>query len=282
MERREAVLLNGPDADRTAPAYSPLRYPGGKTWFVPFLRAWLKRLPRRPALFVEPFAGGGSASLAVAAEGLAERILMVEKDPEVAALWGNLLGPDAEGLIRRVEEFEATPETVATVLSGTPMDPVDIAFRLLVRNRVARGRYLQGPVRRLRCDRTGAIFWHPEPLVAKLRFIAQLAGRIDFVEGDALNLLEGHGAREDCVLFLDPPYSVGAEASHRHYYRCVELDHGALFGLVQRGRAPFLMVYDDMPLIRRLAAAHGFELEPLRQSPGSRTGELAITRPSAL
>lgn len=262
--------------------YSPLRYPGGKAWFVPTLRAWLRGLPRRPALFVEPFAGGGSASLAVTAEDLADRTLMVEQDPEVAAVWHTVLGGGAEQLIARVTGFEATPGTIATALAGAPTDLVDAAFRLLLRNRVGRDRYLHAPLGlRLRRDRAGAIFWRPETLAAKLRSVAGLAGRIDFIEGDALVVLQDHGAREDCALFLDPPYSVGAERSHRHYYRFGELDHEALFGLLRRGRAPFLMVYDDTPMIRRLAAAHGFEWEPVREKPGNRVGELVVTRRAA-
>src|SRR6266498_1526470 len=49
----------------SVPQRSPFRYPGGKTWFVPYLRDWLHSLRKRPAVFVEPFAGGGIASLTV-------------------------------------------------------------------------------------------------------------------------------------------------------------------------------------------------------------------------
>ena len=41
------------------PQRSPFRYPGGKTWLVPHVRAWLRSLPKKPQVFVEPFAGGG-------------------------------------------------------------------------------------------------------------------------------------------------------------------------------------------------------------------------------
>jgi|SRR2546428_13760764 len=44
----------------SVPHRSPFRYPGGKTWLVPRVREWLASLPQRPALFVEPFAGGGA------------------------------------------------------------------------------------------------------------------------------------------------------------------------------------------------------------------------------
>ena len=53
----------------TVPQRSPLRYPGGKTWLVPHIRAWLKAMDT-PRLLVEPFAGGGITSLTAVMEDL--------------------------------------------------------------------------------------------------------------------------------------------------------------------------------------------------------------------
>ena len=47
----------------SVPQRSPFRYPGGKTWLIPQIRAWLGSLPERPAEFIEPFSGGGSFPL---------------------------------------------------------------------------------------------------------------------------------------------------------------------------------------------------------------------------
>ena len=41
----------------TIPQRSPLRYPGGKTWFIPHVRAWLSKT--KPDVLLDPFAGGG-------------------------------------------------------------------------------------------------------------------------------------------------------------------------------------------------------------------------------
>src|SRR5712671_7168661 len=45
------------------PHRSPFRYPGGKTWLVPYVRQWLKSLKPAPREVAEPFAGGGIVSL---------------------------------------------------------------------------------------------------------------------------------------------------------------------------------------------------------------------------
>src|SRR5438128_419876 len=84
----QAVLL--PDTSSivnvaSVPQRSPFRYPGGKTWFVPHLRDWLQSFRKRASVFVEPFAGGGIASLTVAMENLAYRVVMAVLDSNVAA-----------------------------------------------------------------------------------------------------------------------------------------------------------------------------------------------------
>src|SRR5437867_10774820 len=99
----QAVLL--PDTSSivnvaSVPQRSPFRYPGGKTWFVPHLRDWVHSLRKRPSIFVEPFAGGGIASLTVAMENLADHIVMSELDSNVAAVWKVVLSPAFADLIR--------------------------------------------------------------------------------------------------------------------------------------------------------------------------------------
>ena len=75
---------------------SPFRYPGGKTWLIPRLIRWLLSLPQRPAEFVEPFAGGGIASLTAANMKLADHVTMVELDPDVSAVWQTMFSCQAE------------------------------------------------------------------------------------------------------------------------------------------------------------------------------------------
>ena len=67
----------------SVPMRSPFRYAGGKTWFIPYIRKWLKPYEGEVE-FIEPFAGGGIVSLTVAFENLAHTIFMVEKDEAVA------------------------------------------------------------------------------------------------------------------------------------------------------------------------------------------------------
>src|SRR4051812_8776513 len=71
----------------SVPQRSPFRYPGGKTWLIPEIRKWLFQQNSHAARLIEPFAGGGIVSLTSAFEHLAEQVVMVERDEEVAAVW---------------------------------------------------------------------------------------------------------------------------------------------------------------------------------------------------
>src|SRR5262249_3692815 len=81
---------------------SPFRYPGGKSWLRPTMIRWLKSLPFRPRLFIEPFAGGASVGLAVAELDLADQVILIERDPSVAAVWKVALGSNCADLRHRI------------------------------------------------------------------------------------------------------------------------------------------------------------------------------------
>src|SRR5436309_2486873 len=119
MPMHQLTLLNDPKRIinvASVPHRSPFRYPGGKTWLVPRVRQWLLSLPTRPAMFVEPFAGGGIVGLSVVFENLAAHLTAIELDEHVAAVWRTMLNGDAEWLANKIIEFEITSESVAQLL----------------------------------------------------------------------------------------------------------------------------------------------------------------------
>jgi DNA adenine methylase len=82
-----------------APKLSPFRYPGGKTWLVPFARAWVKSTRREdacPAELFEPFAGGGIISLSMVFEGLVSKATLIERDEMVGSVWATIFSGDGD------------------------------------------------------------------------------------------------------------------------------------------------------------------------------------------
>ena len=63
----------------TVPQRSPLRYPGGKTWLVPHVRAWLSGIRPTPEVLMEPFAGA-SHSIPYGHNGRIKRTLCDVRD----------------------------------------------------------------------------------------------------------------------------------------------------------------------------------------------------------
>ena len=268
----------------SVPQRSPLRYPGGKTWLIPHIRAWLDWKSGKPELLVEPFAGGGIVSLTAVMEDLADRCLMAELDRDVAAFWHAALdhGPELTG---RVERFTPTREALAALALDRPDDPVEHGFRTLALNRTRRGGILAPGASFSRLGENGrgvASRWYPETLASRLKAIAEHADRIEFRETDGLHLLEtlpgglGHGV----VVFVDPPYTApSGKRAGRRLYAHNEMDHRRLFGILADGGADFLMTYDEAPEILDLVREHGFHAMRvvMRNTHHARVPELVIT-----
>ena len=123
----------------SVPHRSPFRYPGGKTWLIPRIRQWLKSLDSKPSLLVEPFAGGAIVGLTAAFEKLADKVVLVELDANVAAVWQTILGDDNEWLAQRILMFEVTEENVRAVIAAEPTNRRERAFKTILKNRTFHG-----------------------------------------------------------------------------------------------------------------------------------------------
>lgn len=265
------------------PQLSPFRYPGGKTWLVPTIRYWLKSLPQRPTVFVDPFAGGGIVSLSVAAEKLSESVVMAELDPDVASVWRTILSPSAEALRRRIMTFRISRQRVIDELGAPPKDDFDRAFKTLLRNRTQHGGILAPGASLVKNGEGGrgiASRWYPETLCKRIQYIQTLAPRIQFMECNALDLIPKYQARPGTAFFIDPPYTAGnGKRAGRRLYSFNQLDHGRLFDLMARTAGNVMMTYDHAPEVVAMAEARGFnyELVPMKNTHHARMFELIIT-----
>ena len=214
------------------PQRSPFRYPGGKTWLVPHVRAWLRKMPKKPRLFLEPFAGGGIVSLTVAFEELAPRVIMVELDHGVAALWKTILSDDNQWLGQQIVHFDMTLENVRDELTKTPCDEKELAFQTLLRNRTNHGGILAPGSGVLKHGENGKGIrsrWYPETLRKRIENIAVVRDKITFLEGDGIDAIREHATHKRSVFFIDPPYTAAGKKAGSRLYTHNELDHERLF-----------------------------------------------------
>lgn len=249
----------------SVPQRSPFRYPGGKTWLVPRLRAWFRTMPQRPALFIEPFAGGGIASLTVAAELLADRVCMVELDADVAAVWHTILSDGgAEWLADTIVAFRMSHDAVAELFARPVGSVRERAFTTIVKNRVSRGGILAPGAGLIKYGENGKGIlsrWYPQTLANRIREIAQYRDRITFLEGDGLDVITQHQRSNDAVFFVDPPYTVSSKRAGSRLYRHSEIDHELLFRLLRDAHGDFLMTYDKADEVMQLAARFDFDTQ---------------------
>jgi DNA adenine methylase len=266
----------------TLPQRSPFRYPGGKTWLVPRVRQWLRSLPRRPAVLVEPFAGGAIVGLTAAFEGLADRLVLVELDEDVAAAWQTIFSDNNEWLAERVLSFELTEENVRAEIASTPCSTRERAFRVILKNRVNHGGILAPGATLLRSRENGKGLksrWYAATLARRIRALRGLRDRVEVVCGDGIAAVERHARDAGAAFFVDPPYTAAGKRAGTRLYRHHELDHGRLFRAAAVA-GDFLMTYDNAAEIAALARTHGLTTRaiPMKNTHHAVMSELLVGR----
>lgn len=268
----------------SVPKRSPFRYPGGKTWLVPQVRRWLNSRSPSPVELIEPFAGGAIVGLTAAFEKLTDFVTLVEKDEDVASVWRTILNArNAPWLADRIASFEFSPDAVRAELSIPKwrLDNRERAFKTLLRNRVQRGGILAPGAGLMKGGENGRGMgsrWYPATLKKRILDIADIRvrSRINFIEGDGINVIRENAARRDVAFFVNPPYTVAGG----RLYTFSEIDHEELFKVASRVEGDFLMTYDNTDYIRSLADRFDFQTRSvaMKSSHHSKMTELLIGR----
>jgi DNA adenine methylase len=244
----------------SVPHRSPFRYPGGKTWLIPYIRLWLRHNPRRYRELIEPFAGGAIVGVSAAFEGLVDKVTLVELDPDVAAVWATILGRDGEKLAARILTFEPTLKSVMPLLEAEPKTTPERAFVTIIRNRVQRGGILAPGAGLMNKGENGkglASRWYPETLYRRIMDLISIKHKIHFLSADGVDYIRRNRHRKSVAFFVDPPYTVAG----RRLYKFSEMDHKGLFDLLGKSAGEFLMTYDDSSEIRHLVVQSRFDCE---------------------
>jgi DNA adenine methylase len=237
---------------------SPFRYPGGKTWLVPRIRQWLRTLNPRPKELAEPFAGGAIVALSALFENLVQKIVLVEKDEDVAAVWNVIIYGDAFKLASTILTFDLTVDSVKNLLEDKPKNEFERAFLTIVRNRVQHGGILAAGASMLNKGENGKGIrsrWYPNTLRKRIEAILHTRHDMAFLQGDGIEFIRYNAHRSDTAFFIDPPYTVAGQRLYTHS----QIDHRRLFEVVKTIQGDFLMTYDNSEEIQQLATEFGFE-----------------------
>ena len=246
----------------SVPQRSPFRYPGGKTWLVPRIRQWLASLCWNPSVFLEPFAGGAIVGLTVAFEKLAEKVVLVELDEEVAAVWMTILSDDCEWLAERILSFDMTAENLRKELAHKATSVKRVAFQTILKNRTLHGGIMAPGSGFIKHGENGKGIksrWYPQTIARRIIAIANIRNRIEFVLGDGIQAIRLHGPLKNAAMFIDPPYTAAGKMAGTRLYKYFELDHELLFTESSKVKGDVLLTYDNAPEIAELAFRYSFD-----------------------
>lgn len=275
----ENVELSSPINVAAVPQRSPFRYPGGKTWLIPYVRSWLKSLPTIPTVLIEPFAGGGIVGLTAGFERLANHVVLVEKDDNVASVWGAIFSGQSEWLANQIEKFQLTKRNVVEILNRQHTTQRERAFATILRNRVQRGGIMApgaGLVRNGENGRGLHSRWYPQTLAKRIRCIVALRERFSFSQQDGLEVIEAYMDEENAAFFVDPPYTRAAKRLYQHW----QIDHKKLFALLKQVKGHVLITYDKTEEIELLAKQFGFATRSItmKNTHHARMTELLVSK----
>ena len=247
----------------SVPLRSPFRYPGGKTWFVPTFRKWLSSLSEKPELLIEPFVGGGIVSLTALFENLVSRVVIVELDEDIAAVWQTIVDGDTEWLSDRILSFNLTVDSVKAELQTEPRSIREQAFQTILKNRTFHGGILakgSGLIKNGENGKGISSRWYPKTLAKRLRNISFVSERIDFRQEDGLVTMKEYSVEKNAVFFIDPPYTVSGKRAGRRLYKYSELNHELLFDLCDDIKGDYIITYDNNSEVRNFARQHSMDM----------------------
>lgn len=246
----------------SVPQRSPFRYPGGKTWLIPIVRQWLKQKVTPTDLLIEPFAGGGIVSLTAAFEKLANHITMVEMDEEIAAVWEVILTGKNKWLAEKILKFDLNHENVRAELDKTNKKIHDIAFCTILKNRIFHGGILakgSGMIKNGENGKGISSRWYPQTLHDRILAIDYVKNRMDFIKGDAFEILQENLNNKSAYFFIDPPYTVAGKRLYTYF----DIDHEKLFSLTSKLKGKYMLTYDDTSEIRHLAYKYNLDFRTI-------------------
>ena len=240
--------------------YTPLRYPGGKARFAPFVASLMEANGLAGGHYLEPYAGGAGVALELLFHDQASHVHINDFDTAVYDFWVSVTQqPDA--ILKLLAD---TPVTIEQwlywreVLRGKiEVDQVERGFATLFMNRTNRSGVLKGGViGGLRQDGAYKLDARlkKEVLSKRIIKIAEHASRISVYNEDAFQLLSRCKLflPEASLVYLDPPYYVKGQGLYRNFYS--HDDHVRIAQLLQStafGR-PWMVSYDNVEEIQEM------------------------------
>lgn len=238
---------------------SPLRYPGGKASLAGLFADLIGGLELTGATYVEPYAGGAGAGIALLREGLIDHLVVNDFDPAVHAFWTSVVEENAAFVDRVLHVPLTIPEWQRQrdiYRAADTSDRLALGFSFFYLNRTNRSGVLNAGViggQNQQGDYKIDARFNRITLAERLTAIGNLANHITVSDLDGRTVLRNYSQDPTAFIYIDPPY---VQAGSQLYLNAFEHDdHRALSRVVKEiSSAHWLLTYDVSPLIERLYA----------------------------
>lgn len=243
--------------------YTPLRYPGGKARFAPFIASVMAKNGLNGGHYLEPYAGGAAVALELLFHGTAEHVHINDFDSAVYDFWVSVT-QRPEAILKLLWD---TPVTIEQwhywrdVLRGNiKVGQVKRGFATLFLNRTNRSGILKagviGGLQQAGDYRLDARL-KKDVLSKRIETIALHADRISVYNEDALELLKRcpKFLPPKSLIYLDPPYYVKGQGLYRNFYE--HEDHEKIAVLLQSPKFSrrWVVSYDNVDEIQQMYQA---------------------------
>jgi DNA adenine methylase len=248
-------------ASRRYGTLSPLRYPGGKASLAGFFSDLIASIGIDHARYVEPYAGGAGAGIALLREGLVDHLVINDIDPAVHAFWTSAVH-DNRRFVRRVNKIPLTIDEwrrQRTIYQGgDASDPLRLGLAFFYLNRTNRSGILNAGVIGGQKQQGNYLIdarFNRTTLTERLTAIGDLADQITVSDLDGRSVIQAYADDASTFMYIDPPY---VHAGSQLYLNAFDgRDHQALAAVVTSiPKAHWLVTYDTAPLIERAYKDH--------------------------
>lgn len=238
--------------------YTPLRYPGGKARFAPYIAKVMERNNLEGGHYFEPYAGGAGVALELLFHGHASHVHINDLDPAIYAFW-LAVTEQPEAILKLLHDTPITMEQwrhwQRVMREEVPASATERGFATLFMNRTNHSGILKGGVIGGK-EQAGTYKldarMKKDVLAARISRIAEHASGITVYCEDAAQLLQRctEFLPATSLVYLDPPYYVKGQGLYRNFYK--HDDHVAIAAILQSPLfdRPWVVSYDDAPEIR--------------------------------
>lgn len=235
---------------------SPLRYPGSKRRLANYVQQVLEINQLKPAVYIEPFVGGGSVALQLLNNNTVDKVILMDIDPWVASFW-KVLFFDTEWLIENIRTAQITLDVWNELKQSTPLTEREQAWTCFFLNRTSFSGILEKKVGPIGGKRQVSKYkidcrFSRDHLIERIRQVAAFKDHIyavwcisweDGIEQLREEQRGGYLPDKNLFFYFDPPFFEQGASLYRFSFD--EVDHRRLHDDLLKLEDKWLLSYDS-------------------------------------